>query len=109
MNITIDGISVKITAEDRNIVDVASRAGIAIPAPCYRSGRKQGCCKGCVVEIDGEQKFACCTKPEDGMNVIVKRDDLKALNKMNLIVYQEAVKSGKPLECDCDCSEGDCC
>ena len=56
MNITIDGQKAEITADDKNIVDVADRAGIGIPAPCYKNGRRGGCCRICVVEIDGKHE-----------------------------------------------------
>ncbi|MDH3348925.1 MAG: 2Fe-2S iron-sulfur cluster-binding protein [Desulfobulbaceae bacterium] len=108
-SITIDGHLVEVTQNDKNIVDVASRAKIGIPAACYRVKRKNGCCHGCVVEIDGEQKFACATVPMNGMNVIVNREDLKAIRKKNLLEYNEGIKSGNFCKCsvtgssDCSC------
>lgn len=99
MVVTIDGVQVEITDDDKNIVDVADRAKIGIPAPCYRAKQSKGCCHGCVVEIDGEQKFACTTKPVDVMVVIVDRPDLKELRRERLLKYQEGIKSGKPRGC----------
>ena len=61
--ITIDGQLIEFNQDDKNIIDAVSRARIAIPAACYRAQRKKGCCHGCVVEIDGEQNFACTTVP----------------------------------------------
>jgi len=105
MNITIDGRTIEISGDDKNIVDVADRGKIGIPAPCYRANRSKGCCNSCVVEIDGKNEYACATKPLDGMNIVVDRDDLKKLRKERLIKYQEAIKnSGKGCDCDCDCS-----
>ncbi len=98
-SITIDGQLVEVSQDDKNIVEVASRAKIAIPAACYHAQRKKGCCHGCVVEIDGEQKFACATVPTNGMNVIVNREDLKAIRKKNLLEYSEGVKSGDFCKC----------
>jgi len=108
-SITIDGQLIEVTRDDKNIVDVSSRAKIPIPAACYRAQREKGCCHGCVVEIDGEQKFACATVPENGMNVVVNREDLKAIRKKNLLEYNEGIKSGNFCKCsvtglnDCSC------
>ncbi len=101
MSITIDGQVVEITSTDRNLVDVADRVRIAIPAACYRAKQSKGCCHACVVEIDGEQKFACATVPESGMNIVVDRADLKALRKERLMEYREGIKNGNPCKCNC--------
>ncbi len=105
MGITIDGIEIEISCEDKNIVDIADRANIGIPAPCYRANNAKGCCNSCVVEIDGKKANACVTKPLDGMNIIVNRDDLKKTEKENIIKYKESFKpAGKG--CGCNCSGG---
>lgn len=103
--VTIDGKKVDATTQDINIVEVASRAGIIIPAPCYKAERKNGCCNGCVVEINGEQKFACVTAPEEDMDIIVKRDDLNEIRQKNLSEYADGVKSGK--QCACSSPQAD--
>jgi predicted molibdopterin-dependent oxidoreductase YjgC len=108
ISVTIDGQVISVTSTDKNIVDVASRAKIAIPAPCYRAKQSKGCCSACVVEIDGEQKFACSTVPENGMNIVVDRADIKAIRKQRLLKYKEGIKSGNPCKCDLSGS-GDCC
>lgn len=109
MNIKIDGKKVAVNEEDQNIVDVADREKIAIPAPCYKNGRKKGCCNACVVEIDGKQKYACTTKPEEGMDIIVDREDLKKLRKERLLKYMESQKNPAQT-CGCSCSgNSDCC
>lgn len=107
-NITIDGQKIEVTPDDKNIVDVASRMKIRIPAPCYRNKKKKGCCNACVVDIDGEQKFACSTVPKNGMNIVIDREDLKAIRKERLQKYKEGIKTGIP----CGCSEltsNSCC
>lgn len=107
-SVTIDGQVVEVTPFDNNILDIASRAEIRIPAPCYRDQRSKGCCNACVVEIDGQQKFACSTIPHNGMNIVVDRADLKAIRKQRLLEYKEGIKAGNP--CDCSSpSSGDCC
>lgn len=98
-DITIDGRKVRVTDDTKNIVEIAKTVGIGIPAPCFFAKRKTGCCMGCVVEIDNEQTYACGTRPVEGMNVIVNRDDLRALRKERLIKYKEAIKKNKPLKC----------
>ena len=45
-----------------------------------------------MVKIDGEQKFACSTIPQNGMNIVVDREDLKAIRKQRLIEYKESRK-----------------
>jgi NADH dehydrogenase/NADH:ubiquinone oxidoreductase subunit G len=108
MSVTIDGHVVEIAAGDKNIVDVADRAGMRIPAACYRAGRSDGCCRGCVVDIGGEQKFACATVPEDGMAVVVDRADLNAIRNKRLLEYRERIESGGSCRCDCSGSSDRC-
>jgi predicted molibdopterin-dependent oxidoreductase YjgC len=107
-SVRIDGQMIDLTPFDNNIVDLASRAKIKIPAPCYHTQRSKGCCSACVIEIDGEQKFACSTIPENRMNIVVDRADLKALRKQRLLEYKEGIKSGNPCECSLP-SSSDCC
>jgi len=97
--LTIDGKSIEVNPMDKNIVDVASRYKIGIPAPCYLAKRKNGCCNACVIEIDGQQKFACSTSPKDGMNITVNREDLKALRKDRIQQYMEAIRTGNTQPC----------
>ena len=99
ITITIDGKSIDVNPEDKNIVAIASRSKIGIPAPCYLAKRKNGCCNACVIEVDGEQKYACSTSPKDGMNITVNRDDLKSLRKQRLLKYNEGIKNGNPVPC----------
>jgi NADH dehydrogenase/NADH:ubiquinone oxidoreductase subunit G len=106
MKIIIDGVSIQVNIEDKNLVEVAKKAGIGIPAPCYADNRKGGCCKVCLIEINGEQKYACGTKPEDGMNIVLKRNDLDKIRKQRMIKYLE----GESEPCNCNCSSNsDCC
>lgn len=99
--ITIDGIELDINDPSKNLVEIAKEAKITIPAPCYHAKRKHGCCKACVVEADGEQTYACGTKAKDGMNVIVNRDDLKALRKERLRAYKKGIENDSPINCNC--------
>lgn len=86
---TIDGTEIEASSHDNNLVDAADKADVRIPAPCYRTQKKGICCKGCVVEIDGEQQYACGTQPRNGMNIIVNRDDLKIIRRERLQEYSK--------------------
>jgi len=107
-NVTIDGQEIKFTPFDNNIVELASRMNIKIPAPCYHNNRSKGCCSACLVEVNGEQMFACSTAPKNGMNIVVGRDDLKEIRKKHLLEYKEGIKTGNPCKCSSS-SQGDCC
>jgi predicted molibdopterin-dependent oxidoreductase YjgC len=106
--VTIDGQVIDVTPLDKNIVDVARRAKIEIPAPCYRSQRRDGCCSACIIDVDGEHKFACSTVPEHGMDIVVNRADLKAIRKQRLLEYKEGIENGNPIECSLSGSRN-CC
>ena len=112
MYIIIDGKEIAFSESDKNIVDVAAKAGIGIPAPCYRKKPRNSCCKVCVIEIDNKQAYACCTQPREGMNIILNRDDLKNLRKERIRLYRESPNQ-EGCDCSCDCSSdssgGDCC
>ena len=110
MKVIIDGQEIEISRNDKNIIDVADRANISMPAPCYRTNRAKGCCKSCVVEINGKKQYACTTKPLDGMNIIVNREDLKKIEKENIKIYKESLKdAGKGCYCNCSGKEDTCC
>ncbi len=107
--VIIDGQEIQVTGGDKNIVDVADRAKIGIPAPCYRTNRQNGCCQACLVEINGEQKYACTTIPENGMSIIINRADLKTIRKQRLLEYREGKKSSASCGCSTSSSNNCCC
>lgn len=112
MKIIIDEKWIEVSPKDKNIIDVADRAKIRIPAPCYRTKRNKGCCQVCVIEINGKKEYACVTKPIDGMNIIFNRDDLNQIRKERMIKYQELpTDTSKGCGCSCDCSgnANNCC
>lgn len=90
-SVTIDGQMIELTHFDNNIVDLAGPAKIKIPAPCYHTKRSKGCCSVCVVEIDGEQKFACSKIPQNGMNIVVNSAALRIIRKQLLLEYKEKI------------------
>lgn len=67
---TIDGRAVPIEGE-RNVLEVARKAGVDIPNFCYHSELSvYGACRLCLVEIEGRGLVASCsTAPEGGMAV----------------------------------------
>lgn len=112
MKIKIDGIEIPVSDENKNIVEVAEESGIAIVAPCFRSKRKGGCCKACLIEVSGEKKYACGKKPIDGMDIVYNTPKLKSDRDVAIKKYVENINQKKESSC---CSsettelEGDSC
>lgn len=122
MKIIFDGKEFEVDNKSDNIVEVAEKNGTFISAPCFRNNKKDGCCNGCLIMVDGKEQFACATKPYDGMNIIYNTEVLEKKRKEKLLIYAEHKKSGKCSEntCNqkdnsekdqsCGCGEkGDCC
>lgn len=99
MNIKIDGIEIEVIDKNKNIVEIAKESGIAIIAPCFGTNHKYGCCKVCLIEADGEQKYACGTKPVDGMNIVYNTPALKEHRNIAMKKYVENIKSGNTSAC----------
>lgn len=93
MKIKIDGKEMTVSDVNKNIVEIGEENGLTILAPCFRNKKKHGCCNACVIEVDGQQKFACGTKPHDGMNIVYNRPDLDSIRKEKLAKYTEAIKN----------------
>jgi NADH dehydrogenase/NADH:ubiquinone oxidoreductase subunit G len=102
MKINIDGKEILVEDSSKNIVEIADDNGISIMAPCFRNGRKGGCCNVCLLEIDGEEAYACGTKAKDGMDIVYDRDDLKVLRKERLANYVKNIQNG-------DITSNSCC
>lgn len=102
MKIKIDEKEILVSDPNKNIVEIGDENGITIAAPCFRSTKRHGCCATCVIEIDGIQKYACGTKPQDGMNIIYNRNDLSNIRKERQEKYAQAVKNN-------DTSNNLCC
>ena len=69
--ITLDGQTVA-ARPGETILQVADRAGVAIPRLCHSDGlRAAGNCRACVVEVEGERTLApsCCRSVHAGMTV----------------------------------------
>lgn len=107
MKIKIDGIDISVDTKDqkKNIVDIAEKNGISIVAPCYKTEHKYGCCNVCLILVDGHKKYACGTKPYDGMEIIYKKEDLQLERKAKLKVYADRIKNGNQGNSCCSPSE----
>ncbi len=99
----IDGQTTVIGALEKNLVELASRVGIRIPAPCLKNKRKHGCCKACLIEVDGKQTYACSSQPKSKSEVVVKRSDLEQIRKASLQNFKQQVKSSDTSSCGCSC------
>lgn len=111
MKITIDKQEIEVTNPELNLIEIAKQNDIAIPSPCYNHNQKFGCCNACAIEIDGEIKYACCTKPVEGMKIIFKRDDLAELRKQRMLEYKKNIKKNVKMPCfggECSC-KSNCC
>ncbi|AEF86023.1 hydrogenase-1 [Treponema primitia ZAS-2] len=66
----VDGIRVEIAGE-RNLLEVARKAGVEMPTFCYHSELSiYGACRMCVVEIEGAGLEASCSaQPRAGMSI----------------------------------------
>ena len=66
----VDGVVVEIENE-RNLLEVISKAGIILPVFCYHSDLSiYGACRMCMVEDErGRLMAACSTLPKKGMRI----------------------------------------
>ena len=63
--LTIDNLVMPIEGE-RNLLDVARKAGIDIPTFCYHSQLSiYGACRLCLVEVEGRGIVASCSTPPE--------------------------------------------
>lgn len=73
--------------EDQTILDVANENGIFIPTLCHLEGLSEvGACRLCLVEVKGNSKLlpACVTRVQEGMEVMINSERLKAYRKVIL-------------------------
>ncbi len=116
MKIIFDGKEMDVENAEDNIVEIAHKHGVTMIAPCFRNNRKHGGCGACVIEIEGEQAFACGTKPYDGMSIVYDKPELDTLRKERLKIYSDNIKNGttennkcSPYAASCGGSTGGCC
>ncbi|MDR2346131.1 MAG: [FeFe] hydrogenase, group A [Planctomycetaceae bacterium] len=80
--LTINKIKINFESE-RNILEVARKAGIEIPTLCYHSELSiYGACRLCLVEIKGLGIVASCTaRPQDGMEILTHTEEIREIRK----------------------------
>ncbi len=81
----IDNREVPIEGE-RNVLEVARKAGIDIPTFCYHSELSvYGACRLCLVDIDGRGVNASCSvTPEPGMHVKTNTKQVRDIRKISI-------------------------
>ncbi|MHB9130135.1 MAG: [FeFe] hydrogenase, group A [Armatimonadota bacterium] len=81
----IDGRPVEFT-DERNILEVARKAGIELPTLCYQAHLSSfGACRMCVVDAGKRGVVtSCTTPPEDGLAVQTNSDRVRRVRKMAL-------------------------
>ncbi|HQJ24540.1 MAG TPA: [FeFe] hydrogenase, group A [Bacillota bacterium] len=81
--VVIDGRSIELNGE-KNLLEVARKAGIDIPTFCYHSQLSvYGACRLCIVDIEGRGVVtSCSTAPEPGMKVRTNTDEIRAIRKV---------------------------
>lgn len=81
----IDHKTVPIEGE-RNVLDLARKAGIEIPTFCYHSQLSiYGACRLCLVEVEGRGIQASCSlKPEPGMVIHTHTQEIRQMRRIAL-------------------------
>ena len=85
LTLTIDNLVVPIEGE-RNLLELARKAGIDIPTFCYHSQLSiYGACRLCLVDVEGRGVVASCsTLPEAGLRVRTHTDQIRQMRKIAL-------------------------
>ncbi len=85
LTLTIDKRVIPIEGE-RNVLEVARKAGIDIPTFCYHSELSiYGACRLCLVDIEGRGIVASCsTAPEPGMVVRTHSEEIREMRRIAL-------------------------
>ncbi len=101
----IDGVKVELNGE-RNVLEVARKAGIEIPAFCYDPELSiYGACRMCMVENErGGLEAACSTIPRAGMIIKTHTTKLRKYRKMIL----ELLLANHCRDCTTCHKSGDC-
>ena len=86
VHVTIDGIDVYVP-EDYTILEAAKEINISIPTLCFlKDVSEMGCCRMCVVEIEGSKTMqaACVFKVKEGMRVKTHSPKIMKVRRTNL-------------------------
>ncbi len=103
--IKINGYEYPIENE-RNVLEIARKAGIDIPTFCYHSELSvYGACRMCLVDIEGRGIVtSCSTPPENGMVVWTNTREVRNIRKINL----ELLLANHERECTTCLKNGTC-
>jgi NADH-quinone oxidoreductase subunit G len=104
-SIKINGCEYLIENE-RNVLEIARKAGIDIPTFCYHSELSvYGACRMCLVEIEGRGIVtSCSTPPENGMVIWTNTREVRNIRKINL----ELLLANHERECTTCLKNGTC-
>ena len=93
---TIDRREVPIEGE-RNILEVARKAGIDIPTFCYHSDLSiYGACRLCLVDVEGRGIVtSCSTPPEPGMKVKTHTEEIRQIRKVAVELLLDQLDLGE--------------
>ena len=71
---------------ERNVLEIARKAGIEIPTFCYHSSLSiYGACRLCLVDIAGRGiQASCSTKPEPGMVIQTHTEEIRQMRRVGL-------------------------
>ncbi len=80
---TVDNREVEFSTE-RNVLEVARKAGIDIPTFCYHSELSvYGACRLCLVDVEGRGiQASCSVKPEPGMRVRTNTSEVRGIRRI---------------------------
>ncbi|MCL2347329.1 MAG: [FeFe] hydrogenase, group A, partial [Planctomycetaceae bacterium] len=83
--LTINGMTVPIEGE-RNVLEVARKAGIEIPTFCYHSELSiYGACRLCLIDVAGRGIQASCSiPPEPGMVIRTHTEEIREMRRIAL-------------------------
>ncbi len=94
---------------EKNIVEVALKNGLKMEAPCFWERKTNvsfnGCCKACIIEVNGKKAFACATVPQNGIKITYNTPQLVQKRKDNLEKFKLSMDNGTPCTCTCDCPQ----
>ena len=92
--------------DEKNVLEVAKKAGIEIPHFCYRKDLTQfGACRMCIVEVEGRGLQASCTMPpREGLKIYTNSQSVRKLRKAIL----ELLLAHHDRECTTCSKSGSC-
>jgi len=102
MQITINNIPIEVLP-DETLIEVARRAGHAIPSLCYAKGAQhKSSCMVCAVKnaANGQIIPSCTTRPTEGMQIETDSEEVNLVRSLSL----ELLLSDHRADCEAPCS-----